>query len=104
MKLTDAQIGVLHTLHEFGPKSAVEKFLPPAMDGSRKIKLECHIMAYPTLKRLEDAALVSVNRDAVHRPTDAVGRAGNARRSIIIEITDKGRSVLAASVGAQGDG
>ncbi len=94
MKLTDAQYSALHTLAEFGPKTGTEVRMAPAMDGSRRIKLECHFLTAPTLARLEADGLVSVERGPLRRPTDAVGKSGHARRPITIAITDAGRAAL----------
>jgi hypothetical protein len=95
MKLTDAQAGALHTLAQFGPKQGVEVRMPPAMDGSRRIKLECHIMNAPTLAKLEASGLVSVVREQLPTPKNAVGKSGHARRSVTISITEAGRAALA---------
>ena len=93
-KLTDAQFGALCTLREHGPKGAVEVLLPPAMDGSRKFKLECHFMAWPTLDRLEQLGLINVQRGVGYRPKNAVGKSGKERRELRITITDKGLAAL----------
>jgi DNA-binding MarR family transcriptional regulator len=95
MKLTDAQFSALHTLAEFGPKAATEVRMPPAMDGSRRIKLECHFLTAPTLARLEQGGLVSVQRSEPSAPVNAVGKRGHARRSLTISITDAGRAAVA---------
>jgi len=94
-KLTDAQFGALCTLRDHGPKDAVEVLNPPAMDGPRKIKLECHFMAWPTLDRLEQLGLINVQRGPARMPKDAVGRSGKARRPVVITISDKGRAAVA---------
>lgn len=94
MKLTDAQFSALHTLAEFGPKTGTEVRLAPAMDGSRRIKLECHFLTAPTLAKLETDGLVSVVRTSLPTPTNAVGKSGHARRSLTINITDAGRAAL----------
>lgn len=95
MKLTPSQLGVLDTLATFHPVAGVEVRLPPSMDGTRKIKLECHLMNATTLAKLESAGLVAVQRDDWTRPKDAIGKNGHARRTVTIEITDAGRSALA---------
>ena len=94
MKLTDAQFSALHTLAEFGPKTGTEVRMPPAMDGSRRIRLECNILTAPTLAALEAGGLVSVERGEAAAPKNAVGKRGHARRPITIAITDAGRSAL----------
>lgn len=96
-KLSGAQFGVLDTLVNFGPVSGVEVLMPAAMDGSRRVKLECHVLNSATLAKLEGAALVAVVRGAVTRPVDATGRPGRKRRSVLIGITDAGRAALAAA-------
>jgi DNA-binding MarR family transcriptional regulator len=94
VKLTDAQFSALHTLAEFGPKTGTEVRMAPAMDGTRRIKLECHFLTAPTLARLEADGLVSVARGEAAAPINAVGKLGHARRQITISITDAGRSAL----------
>lgn len=94
MKLTDAQYGALHTLREFGPKSAIEILLAPAMDGSIKAQLQCHFVSAPTLARLEADGLVHVSRSEAVAPIDCTGRKGRKRRKLFIDITDKGRAAL----------
>lgn len=98
MKLTDAQFGALCTLNDHGPRTGTEVRMPPAMDGTRRIKLECHFMTAPTLAKLEEAGLVSVVRGDASRPVDAVGRRGHARREITIQITEAGRAALMETV------
>jgi hypothetical protein len=98
MKLTDAQFSALHTLREFGPKEGVEVRMAPAMDGSRKIKLECNILTAPTLAKLEAEGLVAVDRVTVPTPVNAVGKRGHARSALTIKITDAGRLVLAETL------
>lgn len=58
-KLTDAQFSALHTLAEFGAKEGMEVLMPPAMDGSRRIKVECYLATGPTIARLEAAGLIT---------------------------------------------
>lgn len=94
MTLTDAQFSALHTLAEFGPKAGTEILMPAAMDGSRRVKLECHILTAPTLAKLEAAGLVTVERGTIAAPKDAVGRSGRQRRAITIAITGAGRAAL----------
>lgn len=90
MKLSDAQFGVLSTLNEFGPVNAVEIEGSLGMDGTRKAKLECHVLNAATLAKLEDAGLVAVSRGTTYRPTDATGRKGRPRRNVCISITADG--------------
>ena len=97
MKLTASQFGVLSLLAEFGPRDAVEVLLPPAMDGKRKVKLEWHAAAAPTLAALEAANLVDVSRSQAERPKNAVGKRGHPRRHLFISITEAGRQALAAA-------
>lgn len=94
MKLTDAQFSALHTLAEFGPKGGTEIRMPPAMDGTRRIKLECNILTAPTLARLEGEGLVSVARGEASAPKNAVGKSGHLRRPVTITITEAGRAAL----------
>ena len=94
MKLTPAQFATLHTLNEFGSKTATEIVLPPAMDGSRKVKLQWNVANQRTLAVLEAAGLVVVSREPARRPVNAVGRNGHARRALTISITDAGRAAL----------
>lgn len=93
--LSAAQFSALHTLREFGAKSATEVVLPPAIDGSRKVKLEWSVATGPTLAKLEAAGYVRVTRKPVATIRDAVGRKGRERRALTIEITDAGRNALA---------
>lgn len=97
MKLTDAQFGWLSTLSEFGPSDAIEVVGPPAMDGSRKVKLESHLGSTVTLSALERSGLVAVRRQSFGRPQNAVGKRGHERIQIRITITDEGRAALAAA-------
>lgn len=97
MKLSAAQFGALHTLAEFGPKTATEVVLPPAMDGKRRVKLEWNVATAPTLAKLEDAGFVSVERQDAGHPTNAVGIRGRKRIALTIAITDAGRAALAVS-------
>lgn len=94
MKLSDAQYGALSTLREFGPVNAVEVLGPPAMDGKRKVKLECHVLNVTTLAKLEDAGLAAVSRGVIYQPTDATGRKGHQRRNVCISITAEGLGQL----------
>ncbi len=94
MQLTDAQFSALHTLAEFGPKTGTEVRMAPAMDGSRRIKLECHFLTAPTLAKLEAEGLVAVERGPASAPKNAVGKSGHARRPLTITITDAGRAAL----------
>lgn len=96
MKLTPAQFATLHTLAKFGPKKAREVLMPPAMDGSKRVKLEWNVASAPTLAALEAAQLVAVERVREATPTDAVGKRGHQRRSLTISITEAGRAALAA--------
>jgi hypothetical protein len=79
-----------------GPKEAVEVVGPPAMDGSRKMKLECNLMPWPTLNRLEQLGAISVERSDFYRLKNAVGKSGLKRRNLRITITDAGRAALSA--------
>lgn len=94
MILSDAQYCALTSVRDHGPINAQEVLQPPAMDGSRKVKLECHLMAAPTLAKLEAAGFVSVSRGEIYRKSDATGRKGNKRRSVCISITDDGIAAL----------
>ena len=94
MALSAAQFGALSTLREFGPVKGIEVRQPPAIDGTRKTKLECHLMSAATLARLEGDGLVAVTRGEIFRPVDAGGKAGAARREIQIAITDKGHAAI----------
>lgn len=96
MKLSNAQFGALSTLNDYGQKAAIEVIGPPAMNGNRYIKLECHFMATKTMAALEEARLIHVARQPGTAPKDAVGRKGKTRRKVIIAITDKGRAALSA--------
>lgn len=93
-KLTDAQFSALHTLAEYGPKFGTEIRMLPAMDGSRRVKLECHLLTAATLARLEADGLVSVERGETSAPKNAVGKSSHARRPVTITITEAGRSAL----------
>lgn len=93
-KLTDAQFSALSTLADYGPKTGTEVFMPAAMDGSRRTKLECNVLTAPTLARLETAGLVSVARGPTYRPKNAVGNSGRVRRDVTITITEAGREAL----------
>ena len=95
MKLTDAQFSALHTLAEFGDKTAEEVRMPQPMAGTRRIKLECNILTAPTLAKLEAFGFVSVYRCEAYAPVDAVGKRGHLRRKVVISITDSGRAELA---------
>lgn len=95
MKLTDAQFSALHTLAEFGPKTAVEVKMPPKMDGTQRIKLESNILTSPTLAALEASGLVKVERKPLPTPVNAVGKRGHQRRHLDIAITEAGRAALA---------
>lgn len=97
MKLSPAQFATLHTLFEFGPKTAMEVLAPADMSGKRKAKLEWNVASAPTLASLEAAGLVSVERRPVDAPSNAFGKLGHPRRALTIAITDKGR--LAIKVG-----
>ena len=94
MKLTNAQYCALCSLRDHGPSKGVETSGPPAMDGTRKIKLECHLMTHPTLRQLEALGFVSVYRGEVRRAVNAVGKRGIPRRDIAISITETGRAAL----------
>lgn len=96
VKLSPAQFGLLRTLREFGPQSAIEVAMPPAMDGSACTKIEGNIAA-ATLNRLLDAGMVSVERKLLPRLVNAVGKPGRRRVSLTISITDAGREALDAS-------
>jgi len=95
VKISDAQWGVLWQLAEHGPLSAVEVMIPPKMDGSRRVKIECHALNAATLDTLRRNGLVHVARGATARPQNAVGKAGHARTRLTITLTDQGREVLA---------
>lgn len=94
MILSDAQYCALTTVRDHGPINAQEVLQPPKMDGSRKVKLECHVLTAPTLKKLEGGGYVAVSRGEVYRKEDATGRKGNARRNVCISITAEGREAL----------
>lgn len=94
MKLSDAQWGALRQIVDHGPISAEEIVMPPAMDGSRRTKLQCHCLSQATLQRLETAGLVTVTRTPEARPVNAVGRAGHRRNAITVQITDAGRAAV----------
>jgi len=95
-RLSAAQFGVLQSLLDHGPVNGTEVLLPPAMDGSRRVKLECHLLNAVTLSKLESLGLVWVYRDVHERPKDATGRPGNPRRKITISIRDDGIKALSA--------
>lgn len=99
MRLTDAQFGVLSSLLDHGPSKGVLSSGPPTMDGTRKAKLECHLMTYPTLLKLEALGLVSVYRGEVRRAANAVGKRGTPKRDVVITLTDKGREALNEDTG-----
>ena len=94
MKLSDAQWGALRQIVDHGPINAEEVVLPPAMDGSRKTKLRCHCLSRATMARLEADGLVIVTRVPEARPTNAVGKKGHRRNSIMVHITDAGRAAV----------
>ena len=94
VKLSNAQWGALHQLADFGPIEAKEIVMPPAMDGSRRTKLDCHYFTAATLSMLETAGLVAVMRNQAARPTNACGKAGHQRIALVIHITDEGRNAL----------
>lgn len=96
MKLSASQSGALYALRDYGPKDAVEVAGPPGMDGSRKMKLECHLMSMPTLNRLEQLGAISVERGEFYRLKNAVGKSGLRRRDLRITITEAGRAALSA--------
>lgn len=93
--LSPAQFSALHTLREFGPKTAVEVVLPAAMDGTRKTRLEWNVATAPTLAKLEAAGYVKVARKPMPTIRNAVGKSGHPRRALTIEITEAGRNALA---------
>lgn len=95
MKISDSLHGALCTLREYGPAKGVEVRMPPAMDGTRRIKLECHLMSAPQLSKLEAAGYVTVERSEAFAPVNAVGKRGNLRRHVVIAITDAGRAAIA---------
>lgn len=90
MKISAAQFGVLHQLHEFGPINTYEIAGPVGMDGKRKVKLETSKLTAATLAKMVELGLVAVSRGEVFRPTDATGRSGNPRRPVCISITSEG--------------
>ena len=94
MKLSDAQWGALRQIVDFGPISGEEVVMPPAMDGSRRTKLQCTCLTKATMERLEADGLVIVTRVAEPRPTNAVGKAGHRRNSVMVHITDTGRAAV----------
>lgn len=96
MKLTDAQFGALSSLSDHGPQELIEVHGSRGMDGKRKITVQ-GIMTAPTLARLEQAHLVSVDRSGGTRPVNAVGKAGHLRFSLTVSITDAGRAALASA-------
>jgi hypothetical protein len=65
------------------------------MDGTRRVKLECHFLTAPTLAKLEASGLVAVERGLAEAPRNAVGKPGHMRRPLTIKITDAGRDALA---------
>jgi hypothetical protein len=95
MKLSDAQWGALRSIVDHGPISADEVVLPPAMDGSRRTKLQCNRLTKPTMERLEAEGFVIVTRVPEARPVNAVGKAGHRRNSLMVHITDAGRAAVA---------
>ena len=94
-KLTAAQFGALCTLRDFGPATATEVLMPPAMGGTRRAKLQWNVATGPTLSTLESAGFVSVHRATAPGPKNAVGKAGHPRRILTIAITDAGIAALA---------
>ena len=94
MKLSDAQWGVLRQIIDFGPVTAKEVVMPPAMDGTCRTKLQCHHMSKATMERLEADGLIHVTRTPEPRPTNAVGKAGHRRNAIMMDITAAGRAVV----------
>lgn len=94
MKLSDAQWGALHQIVKHGPISAEEIIMPPAMDGSRRTKMRCHCLTAATMARLENAGFVTVTRTAEARPVNAVGKSGHRRNSLIVDITEAGRTAV----------
>jgi hypothetical protein len=99
-KISDAQFGALDTLIQFGPVKAIEVAGPKSMDGSRKIKLECHAMSPATLANFEANGYVTVTRTPIATPVNAVGKKGNARRALVITITEAGRAAFAKEMAA----
>ena len=104
MKLSDTQFGVLYTLREHGPQDVVEVFRAPAMDGSRKSRIEGFLLTAPTLDRLERNGMVSVDRGETYHLKNAVGKPGLMRRNLHITITDAGRAALSAPSTEKGRG
>lgn len=96
MKLSDAQFGALQGIIDHGPAMGEEIVMPPAMDGSRRTKLQCNRIPKATIERLEADGLVVVTRVPEPRPVNAVGKAGHRRNSIMVHITDAGRAALAS--------
>ena len=94
MKLSDAQWGALWQIVSFGPITAEEIIMPKAMDGSQRVKLQCHYFSAATLSRLEGAGFVTVQRCASQRPVSATGQAGHRRNTLTIDITDAGRAKI----------
>ncbi len=92
MRLSDAQFGALWQLIDHGPVIAEEIVLSQAMDGSRRTKLQCHLLTAATLSRLEAEGLVAVQRCPAQRPVNAAGKAGHRRNLLTIDITDAGRA------------
>lgn len=93
-KITDAQLGVLWQIAEHGPLAAIEVMGPPKIDGSRKIKIECHALNAATLDSLCRNGLVTVERGSTSRPANAVGKLGHARTPITVLLTDAGRAAI----------
>ena len=98
MKLSPAQFGALQQLMSFGPIEAVEVVGPRAMDGSRKTTFQCHCLTAPTMRALASAELVTIERTSVGRPINAVGKRGNPRVQVVVNITDAGRAALNAEL------
>lgn len=95
MKLSDAQWGALQSIVDHGPICGDEIVMPPAMDGSRRTKLQCARLTKATMERLEADGLVIVTRVPEARPINAVGKAGHRRNSVMVHITDAGRAAVA---------
>lgn len=94
MILSDAQFSALTTVRDHGPINAQEVLQPPKMDGSRAVKLECHVMSAPTLVKLEAAKFIAVSRGEIYQKADATGRKGNKRRNVCISVTADGLAAL----------
>lgn len=94
-QLSDAQWGALRQIVDHGPINAEEVILPPAMDGSRRTKLQCRCLSKATMERLEADGLVIVTRVPERRPVNAVGKSGHRRNSVMVHITDTGRAAVA---------